>query len=58
MVALVTAQVERAMLIRTLALTQGNKAKAARTLKIDNKTLHSKLKTYEISSLQFGGFKG
>ena len=52
MVGLVTARVERAILVRTLALSQGNKAKAARTLKIDNKTLHGKLKMYEISALQ------
>ena len=52
-VAQITAQVERAMLMRTLALTQGNKAQAARLLQIDYKTIHSKLKTYEISSIQF-----
>ena len=53
MVARVTAQFERAILVRTLALTQGNKAKAARMLHIDYKTMHNKLKTYEISTLQF-----
>ena len=52
-VAQITAQVERAMLVRTLALTQGNKAQAARLLQIDYKTIHSKLKAYEISSVQF-----
>jgi DNA-binding NtrC family response regulator len=52
-VAQITAQVERAMLVRSLALTHGNKAQAARLLRIDYKTIHSKLKTYEISSIQF-----
>lgn len=47
------AQVERMILLRTLALTEGNKAKAARMLHIDYKTIHSKLKAYAISSNQF-----
>lgn len=45
--------VERTILLRTLSLTNGNKAMAARLLHIDYKTIHSKLKTYEISSTQF-----
>lgn len=49
----VTAQVERAILLRVLNLTDGNKAQAARMLHIDYKTIHNKLKAYEISSTQF-----
>lgn len=51
----VTVQVERAILLQALELTQGNKAQAARLLHIDYKTIHSKLKTYEISSTRFRG---
>ena len=46
-------QVERALLLQALELTQGNKAHAARLLHIDYKTIHSKLKAYEISSTPF-----
>lgn len=46
----VTAQVERLVLLQTLKHANGNKALAARMLKIDYKTIHSKLKMYEISS--------
>lgn len=46
----VTAQVERLVLLQTLQHVNGNKAHAARLLKIDYKTMHSKLKMYEISS--------
>ena len=53
MIAQVTAQVERAILLRVLAETHGNKAQAARMLRLDYKTIHSKLKTYQISSVQF-----
>jgi two-component system nitrogen regulation response regulator GlnG len=49
----VTAQVERAILLQTLELTDGNKAQAARLLHIDYKTIQSKLKAYGISSTQF-----
>lgn len=49
----VTVQVERLVLLQALQHTQGNKAQAARLLKIDYKTMHSKLKMYEISSNQF-----
>ena len=50
-----TAQVERAILLQALELTEGNKAQAARLLHIDYKTIHSKLKAYEISSTRFRG---
>lgn len=49
----ITTQVERAILLRALALTHGNKAQAARMLHLDYKTIHTKLKTYEISSIHF-----
>ncbi|MFA6922421.1 MAG: sigma-54 dependent transcriptional regulator, partial [Gallionella sp.] len=49
----VTAQVERLVLLQALQHARGNKAQAARLLKIDYKTMHSKLKMYEISSNQF-----
>jgi len=52
-IARVTAQVERLVLLQTLQHAKGNKALAARMLKIDYKTMHSKLKLYEISSSQF-----
>jgi len=51
----VTAQVECAILLQALELTKGNKAQAARLLHIDYKTIHSKLKAYEISSTRFRG---
>lgn len=49
----VSAQVERAILLQSLKLTNGNKAQAARLLHIDYKTIHSKLKAYKISSIPF-----
>lgn len=49
----VIAQVERIVLQQALQHTQGNKAKAARLLRIDYKTMYSKLKAYEISSNRF-----
>jgi len=49
----VAVQVERALLLQALELTQGNKAHAARLLHIDYKTIHNKLKAYEISSTTF-----
>lgn len=49
----VTAQMERAILLQVLKLTDGNKAQAARMLQLDYKTIHKKLKAYEISSTQF-----
>lgn len=41
---------ERMVLCRVLAQTKGNKAKAARLLKVDYKTIHTKLKQYGISN--------
>jgi len=49
----VTAHVERGILLQELKRTEGNKAQAARLLHLDYKTIHSKLKAYEISSTQF-----
>jgi DNA-binding NtrC family response regulator len=43
------AEVERSVLIQVLKQTQGNKAKAARLLKVDYKTLHGKVKNYGIT---------
>jgi two-component system nitrogen regulation response regulator GlnG len=43
-----TAEVERSVLTEVLRKTGGNKAKAARLLKIDYTTLHAKLKQYGI----------
>ncbi len=51
----VTAQVERAILLRALEVTEGNKAQSARLLHIDYKTIHSKLKAHEIFSTRFRG---
>ena len=48
----VTAQVERAILLRVLDLTDGNKAQSARLLHIDYKTLLSKLKTHKIFTIR------
>ena len=53
LVAQATAQVERAALLRVLARTCGNKAQAARSLQIDYKTIHTKLKAYGISATKF-----
>lgn len=49
----VGAQVERALLLQALELTEGNKAHAARLLQIDYKTIHSKLKAHSIFSIPF-----
>jgi DNA-binding NtrC family response regulator len=48
-----TAKLEHAILVHVLTLTHGNKAQAARMLHVDYKTIHSKLKTHEISSTRF-----
>jgi DNA-binding NtrC family response regulator len=48
-----TARMERAILVHVLTLTHGNKAQAARMLQVDYKTIHSKLKTHEISSVGY-----
>jgi two-component system nitrogen regulation response regulator GlnG len=45
-----TTTVERAVLSQTLRQTGGNKAKAARLLQVDYKTIQSKLKRYGINS--------
>jgi two-component system nitrogen regulation response regulator GlnG len=45
-----TTAVERAALIEVLRKTGGNKAKAARILQIDYKTIHVKLKDYGIAT--------
>ena len=42
-------EVERKILVQTLSRTGGNKAKAARLLQIDYKTIHTKVKGYGIS---------
>jgi DNA-binding NtrC family response regulator len=52
-----TVSVERAALINTLSKTGGNKAKAARLLHIDYKTMHLKLKEYGIGT-RAGGREG
>jgi two-component system nitrogen regulation response regulator GlnG len=43
-----TADVESRILAKVLRKTGGNKAKAARLLQIDYKTIHSKIKQYGI----------
>jgi len=43
-----TVHVERSVIVHTLRRTGGNKAKAARLLQVDYKTLHSKVKEYGI----------
>ncbi|MCX6915999.1 MAG: hypothetical protein NT167_23640, partial [Verrucomicrobia bacterium] len=43
-----TTAVEREILLQTLRQTGGNKAKAARLLQIDYKTIQSKIKQYGI----------
>ncbi len=45
-----TVDVERRVLVEVLRQTQGNKAKAARLLRVDYKTIHGKIKNYGISS--------
>jgi two-component system nitrogen regulation response regulator GlnG len=46
--------VEREVLIQALKYTRGNKAKAARLLQIDYKTIHSKVKQFGI--IKPGGY--
>jgi len=50
--------VERATLIEVLKTTGGNKAKAARLLQIDYKTIHMKVKAYGIATQEEGGNHG
>ena len=45
-----TATVERAALLHALRRTRGNKARAARLLQIDYKTIHAKLKAYGLGT--------
>jgi two-component system nitrogen regulation response regulator GlnG len=47
-----TTTVEREVLLQTLRETGGNKAKAARLLQVDYKTIQSKIKRYGINSNQ------
>jgi two-component system nitrogen regulation response regulator GlnG len=47
--------VEREVLAQALKYTQGNKAKAARLLQIDYKTMHTKLKQFGSTLSKFGG---
>ncbi len=48
-----SAKVEVAILIKVMRESGGNKALAARTLHIDYKTIHTKLKLYKISATQY-----
>jgi two-component system nitrogen regulation response regulator GlnG len=50
---MVTARVEREVIQRALSLTKGNKSQAARLLKIDYKTLYSKIKEHGIHVKEF-----
>jgi two-component system nitrogen regulation response regulator GlnG len=43
-----TARLERQVIAQALRRTGGNKAKAARLLQVDYKTLHSKVKEYGV----------
>ena len=47
-------QVEREILNRVLKETQGNKAQAARLLRIDYKTIHKKVREYGLSCADGG----
>ena len=47
-----TAAVEQEVLLRALMKTGGNKAKAARLLQVDYKTIHTKVKKYGITVLE------
>lgn len=53
LVATETAKIEIAALVSVLKKSRGNKALAARTLQIDYKTIHGKLKLYKISAAQY-----
>jgi two-component system nitrogen regulation response regulator GlnG len=50
-----TARLERQVIAQALRRTGGNKAKAARLLQVDYKTLHSKVKEYGIQIIQIEG---
>ena len=47
------AEAERQAIRLALRATRGNKSEAARLLRVDYKTLHSKMKQYGISAGQF-----
>jgi len=47
-------EVEKATILRTLKLTDGNKSEAARRLGITRKTLHKKLKKYGVAADRSG----
>lgn len=49
-------EIEKKYILHTLNLAEGNKSKAARTLKISLKTLRSKLKEYEYGTSQISTF--
>ena len=53
-----TTAVEREVLVHVLKVTGGNKAKAARLLKIDYKTIHEKVKKLGLLSGKNGGHEG
>lgn len=50
-----TVKIEREVILRVLRLTGGNKAKAARLLRIDYKTMHVKVREYGIDMNKRGG---
>ena len=52
------AQVEKQVITEALIRTKGNKAEAARMLKVDYKTMHVKVKKYEICQPTTGGNYG
>ena len=52
-VEIATAEVERRAIVQALQATGGNKTNAARTLVVDYKTLHLKMKRYRIAAQDF-----
>jgi len=52
-----TTAVEREVLVHVLKVTGGNKAKAARLLKIDYKTIHEKVKKLGIATGKNGDYE-
>lgn len=51
-----TATIERTAIVRALKQAKGNKAQAARLLRIDYKTMHSKFKLYELVTSSGRGY--
>ena len=49
----VAAEAERQAIRLALHATRGNKSEAARLLRVDYKTLHLKLKRYDIDAVDF-----